>query len=99
MMMLEEIFQHATEMQATDIHLCPEEKDYKVLFRVAGKLDLFLRQAPGNLINRLKIMANLDLSETRRTQEGQFKYSINQRLFFIRVRETAIKKSHSCENF
>ncbi|WP_238326220.1 ATPase, T2SS/T4P/T4SS family [Marinomonas sp. S3726] len=92
MMMLEEIFQHATEMQATDIHFCPEEKEYKVLFRVAGKLNVFLRQAPGNLINRLKIMANLDLSETRRTQEGQFKYSINQRLFFIRVSIIATQK-------
>lgn len=85
MMMLEEIFKHAAEMQATDIHLCPDENDYKVFFRVAGKLDLFLRQTAGNLINRLKMMANLDLSETRRTQEGQFKYHINQSLFFIRV--------------
>lgn len=90
--MLEEIFKHAVDQQATDIHLCPEPSHYKVLFRIAGKLSLFLDQAQDNLINRLKMMANLDLSETRRSQEGQFKYQINQKLFFIRVSIIATQK-------
>jgi len=91
-MMLEEILKHADQMQATDIHFCPEANNYKVLFRIAGKLNLFIQQTSANLINRLKMMADLDLSESRRTQEGQFQSQINNKQYFIRVSIVATQR-------
>lgn len=91
-MMLEEILKHADEMQATDIHFCPEHDDFKILFRRSGRLNLFTRQSKGNLINRLKIISSLDLSETRRTQEGQFESQINNKKYFIRISIIATQK-------
>lgn len=91
-MMLEEILKHADEMQATDIHFCPEENGYKVLFRIIGKLNVFTQQVSGNVINRLKMMADLDLSESRRTQEGQFQSQINHKQYFIRISIVATQK-------
>ncbi len=91
-MMLEEILKHADQMQATDIHFCPEANSYKVLFRIAGKLNLFIQQTSANLINRLKMMADLDLSESRRTQEGQFQSQINNKQYFIRVSIVATQR-------
>ena len=91
-MMLEEIFKNADDQQATDIHFCPDENCYRVLFRVGGKLNLFIQNISSNLINRLKMMADLDLSETRRTQEGQFQSKINNKTYFIRVSFIATQK-------
>ena len=91
-MMLEEILKHADKMQATDIHFCPEANNYKALFRIAGKLNLFIQQTSANLINRLKMMADLDLSESRRTQEGQFQSQINNKQYFIRVSIVATQR-------
>lgn len=91
-MMLEEILKQADQMQATDIHFCPALNNYKVLFRIAGKLNVFTQQTSGNLINRLKMMADLDLSESRRTQEGQFQSQINNKQYFIRISIVATQK-------
>ncbi|MBZ5537749.1 MAG: type IV-A pilus assembly ATPase PilB [Acidobacteriia bacterium] len=59
---------------ASDIHLEPYEKEYRVRFRMDGVLynimtpPLKLRDA---IISRLKIMAKLDISEKRLPQDGR----------------------------
>jgi type IV pilus assembly protein PilB len=61
---------------ASDIHLEPYEKDFRVRFRVDGILynmmnpPLKLRDA---IISRIKIMAKLDISEKRLPQDGRIK--------------------------
>ena len=61
---------------ASDIHLEPYEKDFRVRFRIDGVLyeimhpPLKLKDA---IISRLKIMANLDISEKRLPQDGRIK--------------------------
>jgi len=85
-MIIEEILQQAIDKKATDVHLCPYENNYKILIRIAGKLKLLcVENNVSNLVNRLKVMADLDLSETRRNQEGQLKIQINNQLYFIRI--------------
>lgn len=92
-MIIEEILQKAANKNATDIHLCPEKSRYKILVRVAGKLELLgIEQDANNLINRLKILSDLDLSETRRSQEGQLQLNLGQHLYFIRVSIVATNK-------
>ncbi|CDM65588.1 type IV-A pilus assembly ATPase PilB [Pyrinomonas methylaliphatogenes] len=64
---------------ASDIHVEPYEKEFRVRFRIDGVLydvlhpPLKLRDA---LISRLKIMAKLDISEKRLPQDGRIKLKI-----------------------
>ncbi len=61
---------------ASDIHVEPYEKDFRVRFRIDGILynmmspPLRLRDA---ITSRIKIMANLDISEKRLPQDGRIK--------------------------
>jgi type IV pilus assembly protein PilB len=61
---------------ASDIHIEPYEKDFRVRFRVDGILynimnpPLRLRDA---MISRIKIMAKMDISEKRLPQDGRIK--------------------------
>ncbi|HSW39025.1 MAG TPA: type IV-A pilus assembly ATPase PilB [Acidobacteriota bacterium] len=61
---------------ASDIHVEPYEKNFRVRFRIDGILynmmnpPLRLRDA---IISRIKIMANLDISERRLPQDGRIK--------------------------
>jgi type IV pilus assembly protein PilB len=81
----------AIEDGASDIHLGPDEQDLHLRFRIDGSLHA--RQGParsqhGALIQRLKVMASLDLTQTRRPQDGKFRFrhrgkSVDVRLSII----------------
>src|SRR5574342_738694 len=66
----------AIKKGASDIHVEPYEKDFRVRFRIDGVLyevmkpPMKLRNA---IISRLKIMASLDISERRLPQDGRIK--------------------------
>lgn len=85
-MTLEEIISNAVNHHATDIHFEVSNQGIQIYQRSYGLLNKTLDLPPGaNLINRIKMRANLDLSETRRTQEGQFLFQERHRNTFIRV--------------
>jgi type II secretory ATPase GspE/PulE/Tfp pilus assembly ATPase PilB-like protein len=85
-MTLEEIISTATNDKATDIHINHSNLGIEVYQRRYGQLSQTATLPPeSNLINRIKMRANLDLSETRRTQEGQFLFEERDRSTFIRV--------------
>ncbi|MBR7888596.1 Flp pilus assembly complex ATPase component TadA [Marinomonas sp. A79] len=85
-MTLEEILSVAINQQATDIHIEHSSIGIIVYQRCYGQIEPSA-QLPkdANLINRIKMRANLDLSETRRTQEGQFLFEEKGRSTFVRV--------------
>ncbi|WP_240009675.1 GspE/PulE family protein [Marinomonas algicola] len=86
MIMIEESLNIAIANNATDIHLCPTSTNFLVKYRVAGKVAvLHKEQVSKNALNRLKMLSNLDLSETRRAQEGQFSFMFEQSEYFIRI--------------
>src|SRR5579885_419102 len=68
------ILMDAVKRGASDIHLEPYEKDYRVRYRIDGLLQsvmnppLKLRDA---IISRVKIMARLDIAEKRLPQDGR----------------------------
>ncbi len=70
------IFSESIKKGASDIHVEPYEKDFRVRFRVDGILynvmtpPLRLRDA---ITSRIKIMAKLDISEKRLPQDGRIK--------------------------
>ncbi len=64
---------------ASDIHIEPYEKDFRIRFRIDGVLydvmhpPMRMRDA---LLSRLKIMAKLDISEKRLPQDGRIKIKV-----------------------
>jgi type IV pilus assembly protein PilB len=66
---------------ASDIHVEPYEKDFRVRFRIDGVLyevmkpPMKLRNA---MISRLKIMSELDISERRLPQDGRIKLKLGK---------------------
>ncbi len=74
--------------KASDIHVEPYEKTFRVRFRIDGKL-IVMENPPENLmlpiISRIKIMAQLDISEKRRPQDGRIKLMIGGKPIDYRV--------------
>lgn len=67
------IIQKAVADGASDIHIEPQEKDLRIRFRTDGVLHEVMRNPKSSqnaIISRLKIMADIDISETRKPQDG-----------------------------
>lgn len=66
----------AAKRGASDIHIEPYEKIFRIRFRVDGVLHEIMNpplRLKNPLISRLKVMANLDIAERRLTQDGRIK--------------------------
>ncbi|PYM82499.1 MAG: type IV-A pilus assembly ATPase PilB [Candidatus Rokuibacteriota bacterium] len=73
---------------ASDIHLEPYEKVFRVRFRVDGVLHEIMtppKRLEPALISRVKIMANLDIAERRLPQDGRIKLRYNTHEIDFRV--------------
>jgi general secretion pathway protein E len=78
----------AIEKRASDIHIEPFEKEFRIRFRVDGVL--FNRETPPRelkaaIISRLKLMAKLNIAERRLPQDGRIKLKILGREVDLRV--------------
>jgi|NorSeaMetagenome_1021524.scaffolds.fasta_scaffold00787_8 type IV pilus assembly protein PilB len=82
------IIHEAKEIGSSDIHFEAFEKQHKVRFRIDGKLlekyMISLDEYP-KIVNRIKIMARLDISEKRLPQDGRINITNQQEDFDIRV--------------
>lgn len=68
------ILTEAVKRGASDIHIEPYEKEYRVRFRVDGMLQSIMTPPPklkDAITSRIKIMAKLDISEKRLPQDGR----------------------------
>ncbi len=69
----------AVKMRASDIHVEPMANRVRVRYRVDGvclERDNIPKRMQGPVINRLKIMAGIDLAEKRLPQDGRIKMSV-----------------------
>ncbi|MDD5598097.1 MAG: ATPase, T2SS/T4P/T4SS family [Victivallaceae bacterium] len=78
----------AYKMRASDIHLEPLEKRYRVRYRIDGIL--IEQEAPpkylqANLTSRLKIMSRLDITEKRIPQDGRIQLKMGDVDIDLRV--------------
>src|SRR6185369_13419847 len=78
----------AIKQGASDIHIEPKEKALKVRYRIDGVL--FEAMSPPHtmhpaIVSRLKIMANLDISERRLPQDGRIRAIVNDRKIDLRM--------------
>jgi general secretion pathway protein E len=78
----------AIEKRASDIHIEPFEKEFRIRFRVDGVLfnqDTPPRELKAAIVSRLKLMAKLNIAERRLPQDGRIKIKILGREVDLRV--------------
>jgi type IV pilus assembly protein PilB len=86
--LFELILRKAVALKASDIHLEPFPDKARIRFRLLGDLKTFVylpKDIHFPLINRVKILTNLKLDETRITQDGRFRAFIQGREIDFRV--------------
>lgn len=82
------VIKDALEMRASDIHMEPLEKKFRIRFRVDGKLaeqpDPPKRLQP-SIISRTKLMANVSLAEKRVPLDGRINVKVGTKVIDLRV--------------
>ena len=84
---------------ASDIHIEPREKELHVRLRIDGVL--FKKPAPPikmhpAVISRLKILANLDISERRLPQDGRIRANVGGKQVDLRISMLPISHGEKC---
>jgi type IV pilus assembly protein PilB len=87
------VITQALRDRASDIHIEPQRDRVRVRYRIDGALHDML-DLPGSIgpavVSRIKIMANLNIVERRRAQDGQISLEVEGRAVDIRVSTTAV---------
>lgn len=76
------ILTDAIKKGASDIHLEPYEKSFRVRFRIDGVLYEIMKppyKLKNAIVSRVKIMADLDIAERRLPQDGRIKLKLGNR--------------------
>ncbi|HVS25972.1 MAG TPA: GspE/PulE family protein [Burkholderiales bacterium] len=77
--LLQSVFEDATQINASDIHIEPQERSLKIRFRIDGVLhtqtEADVKIVPA-LVLRLKLMSGLDIAEKRLPQDGRFNVKV-----------------------
>lgn len=82
------IIGEAVRARASDIHIEPLETKLRIRYRVDGmchEVDSPPKRLQGPIISRIKIMADMDIAEKRRPQDGRIKISLMGRELDLRV--------------
>ena len=86
--LVDSIIAQSQKYNCSDIHIEAREKDIRVRFRIDGRLQDF-QKLPSDihtaLVSRLKIMANMDIAETRRPQDGRILFNSKQGRLDLRI--------------
>jgi type IV pilus assembly protein PilB len=82
------ILADAIRKRASDIHLEPYEKVFRVRYRIDGVLHDVMappKQMEAAILSRVKIMANLDIAERRLPQDGRISVKFSSKEVDLRV--------------
>ncbi|MGD0840406.1 MAG: ATPase, T2SS/T4P/T4SS family [Candidatus Acidiferrales bacterium] len=86
--LVSQIILGAMQKRASDIHIEPQATETLVRIRVDGvlrELDRVPRNVQNQLISRIKILADMDISERRAPQDGRFMVIVGPRRLDLRV--------------
>jgi type IV pilus assembly protein PilB len=82
------ILTNAIDLNASDIHIEPGEKDIRVRYRVDGILNIALilpLSVLSAVVSKVKILSNLKIDESRLPQDGRFHYETLSKSVDLRV--------------
>jgi MSHA biogenesis protein MshE len=86
--LLQSVFDDATQVRASDIHIEPQDARLQIRFRIDGVLHLQTEadiRIATPLALRLKLMADLDISEKRLPQDGRFAVKVRNQRVDVRI--------------
>lgn len=86
--LVNQIISSAVTMKASDIHIDPQEHQVAIRFRIDGKLQterILPKHMQPMLLARIKIMGNLNITESRVPQDGRIKVTIDFRPIDLRL--------------
>jgi type IV pilus assembly protein PilB len=89
---VQRIITQAVRERASDVHIEPQDNIVRVRFRVDGALHDVVNlpiAIAQSLVSRIKIMADMNIVERRRSQDGQFEAKVDGRALDVRVATTA----------
>lgn len=82
------ILHDAVEIGASDVHFEPQERCLEIRFRVDGQLHK-AREVPKPIqaaaLSRVKLMAEIDIAERRRAQDGRFTVRVGEHRVDVRA--------------
>lgn len=82
------LIMRAIEQEASDIHIEPFKSEIRVRYRIDGILHTVMnlpRKMIYSVVSRIKIMANLDISERRLPQDGRISLKLPERNLDLRI--------------
>ncbi len=88
LLLIDVVLKTCINNRGSDIHIEPTEKNCVVRARVDGKLIetfIFEKEIYPPLASRLKLLANLDITEKRKPQDGRFSTAVGSREYDFRI--------------
>ena len=86
--LIQSMFEDAVKVNASDIHIEPDERCLRIRQRVDGSLHEQVidgHRVGQALVTRLKLMCGLDIAEKRKPQDGRFSIQIEDKSLDVRV--------------
>ncbi|MDH4133196.1 MAG: GspE/PulE family protein [Gammaproteobacteria bacterium] len=96
--LLQTVFEDAVQVNASDIHIEPDERELRIRFRLDGVLRVQTtaeRRIASALVSRLKLMAGLDISEKRLPQDGRFNVRVRDKSVDVRLSTMPVQYGES----
>lgn len=82
------IIQAAVSCNATDIHIIPHERQSFIQFRISGEIvshQVLKHENTERILNHFKFLAQMDISEKRRPQNGNYVFNSNNKPYYLRL--------------
>ncbi|NPA74390.1 MAG: Flp pilus assembly complex ATPase component [Epsilonproteobacteria bacterium] len=82
------ILNNAIKDRVTDIHIVPESTTINIFYRIDGVLEHYYslpKKLHNQIVARIKIVGDLDISEQRKPQDGAFTYTFLNEEFDLRI--------------
>src|ERR1035438_2185288 len=86
--LIDAIFRQAVAKKASDIHIEPYTDHTEVRYRIDGVLRPVMtipKEFETAITSRIKVMANLDITETRQPQDGRVMTEVSGRAVDLRI--------------
>ncbi|MHB1566404.1 MAG: GspE/PulE family protein [Acidiferrobacter sp.] len=96
--LLQTVFEDAVQVNASDIHVEPDETAVRIRFRIDGELRVQTsadRKIAQALVSRLKLMAGLDISERRLPQDGRCQVRVRNTVIDVRLSTVPVQHGES----
>lgn len=96
--LLQTMFEDAVQINASDIHIEPDENELRIRFRLDGVLRVQTtaeRRIASALVSRLKLMAGLDISERRLPQDGRLAVRVRGQTMDVRLSTMPVQHGES----